>query len=239
MENNKSDTLSQRKKAQEEFLKLKQMQQGKIAPEETTEEISPKTFKEKAINFWFHYKVHSIFAICLTVILAIGITQCAKLEKYDARIALYTKNNYTEEHIAIYREYLTPYFTDVDGNGKVSIQIIDCSYRTDDTFDLNYTTSLATRLQSVISTESDVQLFIITPESLKELNSVSETLPEFFVSTAEFDSGIYDTAKELGVDMPEGLMLGRRAIKGTLIENKQNIDIYVEQAKKVIEEFKK
>ena len=239
MENNKSDILSERKRAQQSFLNLKKVQKGELPPEKREEEKVPKTFKEKIVNFWFHYKVHSILAVFFAVVLAIGITQCSTQEKYDGRVALYTRNHYTNAEIEFFKDYLTPYFTDTDGDGKVNIQIIDCSYTTEGSFDLNYTSALATRLQSIISSEGDVQLFITTPDTLEQLNSVSEQLPEFFVENIAFNEEIYNMAKEQGISLPNNLMLGRRAISGTLIGELENIDEYVSKAQQIMDEFKK
>lgn len=239
MENNKSDTLSERKRAQQSFLSLKKVQKGVLPPEKREEEKVPKTFKEKVVNFWFHYKVHSILAIFFAVVLAIGIAQCSTKEKYDARVALYTHNYYSNADLEFFKDYLTPYFTDMDGDGKVTLQIIDCSYTTEGTFDLNYSSALASRLQSVISSEGDVQLFIITPDTLEQLNSVSKELPEFFIETVTFDEEIYNIAKGQNLALPEGLMLGRRTVSGTLVGELDNIDEYVSNAQQIMDEFKK
>ncbi len=239
MENKKSDTLAQRKKAQQSFLNLKKVQKGELEPEKTAQQIIPKTFKEKIVNFWFHYKVHSILVVFFIIVLAIGITQCSSREKYDGRIALYTYHHYTAADLELIENYLVPYFSDMNCDGEVNLQIIDCSFTTEGTFDMNYVSALTSRLQSVISAEGDVQLFIITPETLEKLDSISEQLPEFFIDTAPFDEEIYDIANKAGVTLPENLMLGQRAVSGTLIGELDNIDEYVSNAEQTMDEFKK
>ena len=50
-----NETILQQRKAREEFLKLKQMQNNNSAETvEKREEYKPRTFKEKLDNFWFH-----------------------------------------------------------------------------------------------------------------------------------------------------------------------------------------
>ncbi len=238
MDNNKSDTLSQRKKAQQEFLELKRMQQGEVVPEGPSPEIKPKTFKEKIVNFWFHYKVHTLLIAFFTVVLAVGISQCATQEKYDGRVVLYIDRICTDAEAEIFKDYLTPYFTDTDGDGTVNIQIVNCAYTNKGTFDMDYSSALAAKLQSTISGEGDVQLFIVDPVKLEQLNSISAEIGDFLVETVPFPEEIYKTAKDQGFQLPEGLVLGRRVVSGTIIENTENIEVYTKQAKDVIAEFK-
>ena len=239
MDNNKSDTLSQRKKAQQKFLELKRMQEGEVVPEGPPPEIRPKTFKEKIINFWFHYKIHTLLVAFFTIVFAVGITQCSKQEHYDGRVMLYVDHVCADAEAKIYEDYLTPFFTDTNGDGEIKVQIINCAYTTEGSFDMNYTSALASKLQSIISSEPDVQLFIVDPKKLDQLNNISEEVDEFFVDTAAFPEDIYKVAKEQGFPLPDGLLLGRRIVSGTLIENAENIDAYTKQAEDVLNAFKK
>lgn len=235
----KNETLEQRRRAQREFLELKKMQQGVVTPEPTsTENAVPLTFKEKIENFWFHYKVHTFFVIFICIILVIGISQCATKEKYDARVVFYTDKVYADEQIAFLKDYITPCFSDIDGDGTVNIQLINCSYGTEGSFDMNYANSVATKLQAIIANEGDVQLFIVDPARLTQLNSISDTLPSFFTETVPFPEEIYNKATENSVTLPEGLIMGRRIVEGTLIENIKDIDKYISDAKSAMEKFK-
>lgn len=239
MDNNKSDTLSARKKAQKDFLELKRMQSGEITPDGPHAEIKPKTFKEKIINFWFHYKVHTLLIAFFTVVLAVGIAQCSSLEQYDGKVVLYIDRVCTDAEAEIFKDYLTPYFTDTDGDGTVNIQIVNCAYTNKGTYDMDYSSALAAKLQSTISGEGDVQLFIVDPVKLEQLNNISDEIGDFFVETAPFPEKIYKTANEQGFEFPEGLVLGRRIVSGTMIENAENIEVYTKQAEDIMAEFKK
>ncbi len=239
MDNNKSDTLSERKRAQKEFLELKRMQQGEIAPLEKPAEITPKTFKEEAVNFWFHYKVHTLLIAFFTIVFAFAVTQCSTQEHYDGRVMLYTNKVCADAEAEIYKDYLTPYFTDTDGDGEVNIQIINCAYTTEGSFDMDYTSALASKFQSIISSEADVQLFIVDPDKVEQLNNISDAVDEFFVQTAPFSEDIYITAKEKGFELPAGVMLGRRVVSGTLIENAKDVEVYTKQAEDIMANFQK
>lgn len=235
-----SETLEQRKKAQREFLELKKMQQGEIqAPPKPSEEaVVPKTLGEKIANFWFHYKWHTVFVIFFAVVISIGVTQCLDRETYDGRVVMYTQNYYTDTQMEVIADYLIPYFTDVDSDGKVEVQVINCSYDDKDTYDFEYVQSLATKLQATIAHEGDVQLFIVDEPKKDHLNSISNQGLEFFVDTAALPADFYDAVKAGGFEVPEGLVIGRRIVSGTLVENEKNIDEYVAQAESVMQQIK-
>lgn len=235
-----SETLEQRKKAQREFLELKKMQQGTTdAPPRPSEEVVvPQTFKEKLANFWFHYKVHTVLILFAAVVMAFGITQCLDRETYDGRVVMYTQDYYTDTQMDVISKYLTPYFTDVDGDGEVTVQVINCSYNDEDTYDFDYVQSLATKLQSVIAYEGDVQLFIVDEVKKQQLNSISNEGLEFFVDEAALSDDFYEAVKSGDFEVPENLIIGRRIVAGTLIENEKNIDVYVAQAESVLDKIK-
>lgn len=237
MENNKSDTLSQRKKAQQEFLELKRMQSGELVPETETIEVRPKTFKEKVTNFWFHYKVHTILIAFAAVVLAFGITQCANKEHYDGRVVLYINRVCSDAEADIYKDYLTPYFSDTNGDGIVNLQIINCAYTMEGSFDMNYTSALSSKLQSVISDEPDVQLFIVDDTKINQLNNISSDFDSFFVETIDFPEDIYTIAEEQEFNVTKNLKIARRVVSGTMIEKDENIETYVKQAQDVLDKL--
>ena len=55
-----NEILEAQRKARQDFLDLKKMQSGEITPppKPSEEAVLPKTGKDKAKNFWFHYKWH-------------------------------------------------------------------------------------------------------------------------------------------------------------------------------------
>lgn len=223
-----SDTLEQRKKAQEEFLKLKKMQSGEIAPEKKPSEVAiiPSTPTEKIKNFWYHYKIHTLLTLFLCIVIVIGVTQCVAREEYDAKIVLYTNAYYYDGHTNALSEYMTQYFTDINGDGEVKVQIIDCSYTTSGTYDSDYTNTMATKLNSVLTGDGAVQLFIVDEKNYNHLNSVFTSVDEFFVDSAPLPADTYTFFEEKDLSLPENLFIGRRIVEGTLIENEKNIELY-------------
>lgn len=239
MDNNKSDTLSQRKKAQQEFLELKRMQQGELVPEAVPEQIVPKTFKEKLINFWFHYKVHTLLLTALIIVLIVGISQCSNKEHYDGRVMLYINRVCADAEADIYKEFLTPYFTDTNDDGKVNVQVVNCAYTTDSTFDMSFTNALSSKLQAVISSEPDVQLFIVDDKKIEQLNKIPNNLDSFFIEKIEIPQELYDKLKESDFQYSQKLYLARRVVTGTNIENADKVEIFTKQAEEIMSQFKK
>ncbi len=240
MENKKSDTLEQRKKAQKEFLELKKMQSGETAPppKPSEEAIKPVTLRDKLSNFWFHYKVHTVLVLFLAVVIAICVSQCATRTEYDGKIILHTNKYYTSEQIGVLEEYFKPYFTDITGNGVVEIAVIDCSFNTEGTFDSSYVAGLSTRLQSSIAQDETAQLFIVDDVCHERLNSLSENFSEFFIEYIPLPEGAYAAAEADEFTLPEGCVIGRRIIKDTTIERKKDIEKYERQAIEILEKLK-
>ena len=240
--NDKDDTLAKRKKAQQDFLELKKMQSGEIEPEAVSAPIKPTTVKGKLSNFWFHYKLHTIFTLFIAIVLVIGITQCSKQEKYDGRVVLYINQGCTDLETDLFKEALLPYFTDINNDGEVKIQIINCAHTTTNgAFDMEYTSALSSKLQSIISSDGDVQLFIVDDKKIAQLDGIiaNSGIDSFFVEQSEFSEEFYKKATDIGVKLPKKVYLARRIVGGTMIENVKNIETYTEQAITVMEEFKK
>lgn len=236
----RSDTLEQRRKAQEEFIKLKKMQSGEIEPEKKPSEVAvlPSTPKEKLKNFWYHYKIHTFIVLFLCFVLVIGVTHCARREEYDAKIVLYTNNYYHDAHMDTLAEYMTQYFTDINGDGKVLVQVINCSYSTQGTYDSEYTQSLSTKLNSVLSGDTAVQLFIVDEKNFRHLNTVFDTVDEFFVDSTPLPDDLYKVFKKNELELPENLIIGQRVVKGTSMEGEKNIDRYVKSASDALKKIK-
>lgn len=210
--------IEEQRRAREEFVKLKKLQHGEIAADTVAEEIVPKTFKEKVQNYWYHFKWHTIAAISLTVVIAIMVTQCATREKYDFITVLFTYTSVMDGQAQNVEEYLEQYASDIDGDGKVNVQVVNCSFNAENGSAQMARLSL-TKLQSMIAAEPKAILFIFDDKGEEYLNGISE-------------SGILDAeAKPLGDDfynacegkeayekLPEGLKISYRKIGNTTME---------------------
>lgn len=238
MNEHKSDTLEQRKKAQKDFLELKKMQSGEITPDAPKSPEKPKTFTEKVKNYWYHFKIQIILLIFLIIALAICVTQCATRDNYDAEIILYTKNSYSAQQVERLTEYLTQFFTDTNGDGKVLIQISDCSYSTEGTYDSNYTNMLATKLNATIASGVETQLYILDAAYLEQLNDLASDYGGFLIDFTLLPDEVKNITDDDGHTFPEGLIIGRRVLKGTVMENKEAAVNASEDAAVVLERIR-
>lgn len=238
MNEHKSDTLEQRKKAQQDFLLLKKMQSGEISPEEPKEEVIPLTFSEKIKNFWYHYKAHTILTVFFSIAIAIGISQCASKPNYDTEIVLYTNNVYTADQVQLLTEYLTPFFRDINGDGQVLIALSDCSYTTEGTYDSNRSNELASKLNATIATGVETQLYILDDKNLAQLNKLAENYGGFLTDSTPLPDDVAKLTDPNGYKFPEGLIIGKRVLNGTIMENNEKALAASEEATKVIENIK-
>ena len=87
-----SDTLRQRRLAQQEFLRLKKMQSGEMdtGPKPSEVAITPQTALEKFKNIWFHDKWFIIAALIIAISVAFVAHECTNKIEYDTTIVLYT-----------------------------------------------------------------------------------------------------------------------------------------------------
>ena len=238
MNEHKSDTLEQRKKAQQEFLLLKKMQSGEVASEKADETVIPQTFSEKIKNFWYHYKAQTILTVFMGVALAIGIHQCATKPNYDAEIILYSNNVYSAEQVDLLTEYMKQFFNDVNGDGEVLIAISDCSYTTDGTFDSNRSNTLATKLNATIASGVETQLYIVDEKNLKQLNELAKDYGGFFTDSTPMPDAVADIVDADDYRFPEGLIIGKRIINGTTMEDNEKALSASKEASEVLEKIK-
>ena len=127
-EKRKNETLEQQRKAREEFLKLKQMQNsGFVDKAHEKYEYKPVTAKEKLENFWFHYKWHTVAILLALVFLCISITQCTGRTNYDMEIVYFAYKPIQDARLEKITEYFENVAEDINGDGEVQVQIINCS----------------------------------------------------------------------------------------------------------------
>lgn len=235
-----SETLRQRKFAQQEFLKLKKMQQGELdAGPKPSEMATPLTFGEKIKNTWYHDK----FALAVIAIIVIAITllcvQCATKTVYDANVIVFTHEITGDTICKKMGEYLTPYCPDLNGDGEVNINVINCSINPKDKSDYSYTNR--SKMQSLLATDASALLFITDDDSYEYMMKLSKEISLFEGEPLEFTEEFYDFCAKGSdfYDVPDDLQISCRTVKGASIENDKNVDKYYKQAQKILENLKK
>lgn len=235
-----NEILEEQRRARQEFLELKKMQSGEMeAPPKPSEvAIVPKTPKEKWDNFWFQYKWYVVAITAVTVVLAVLITQCATRTKYDMEVVYFTYTAALDEQTNAVAKYIAGYAEDVNGDGEINIQVVNCSFN-GKSGDTQYRYTMMTKLQAMIAGDQNAMLFITDEDSYKYLADLSNgdglfdgepfMLGEEFYKATETDS--YGK-------LPGGLRIACRRVSDTVLESKKgSADAYT-NAEKTLEAIK-
>lgn len=237
----RNEILEEQRKAREEYLKLKKMQSGEIKAEPKPSEVAvlPKTPKEKAENFWFHYKWHTIAVIASIFFLAVMITQCANKTKYDCKIMYFTYTPVLDDQTEMIADYFEQFTTDINEDGEVNVQVINCSV-SNDRSSVQQKNTMLTKLQAVIAAEPEVILYITDKDSIEFFDVMGKNSDGIFDGEPyAFSEKIYnDFYEKYSVEMPKNLQISLRKLRGTTLENDKTAKRSYEDAKKILEAFK-
>ena len=235
-----NEILEEQRRARQEFLELKKMQSGEMeAPPKPSEvAIVPKTPKEKWDNFWFQDKWYVVAITAVTVVLAVLITQCATRTKYDMEVVYFTYTAALDEQTNAVAKYIAGYAEDVNGDGEINIQVVNCSFN-GKSGDTQYRYTMMTKLQAMIAGDQNAMLFITDEDSYKYLADLSNgdglfdgepfMLGEEFYKATETDS--YGK-------LPEGLRIACRRVSDTVLESKKGSADAHTNAEKTLEAIK-
>ena len=238
----KNSILEEQRRARAEYIKLKKMQQGEIkaGPKPSETAVVPMTFKEKRENFWFHYKWYVIgiaFAIAAFVLL---VAQCMSIPNYDFNVIYFSYTPAIDRQTDLIADYFEKYGEDINGDGEVQVQILNCSF-SNEPGDIAYRNSQLQKLQAFITGEYKAMLYITDKESIKYFNTLDTG-----------DKGLFDgepialndefykmtTLNENEV-LPEGLEVSCRRLKDTIMEDNKTAKSVHKEATRIIKELEK
>jgi len=235
-----NDIIEEQRKARAEFLKLKQMQKGELAPEPKPSEIAykPKTFKEKVANFWFQYKVHTIVTVLVVAVLAVCIAQCASRVESDLEIVYFSYNTVLDQQLDGMADYFEKYAQDINGDGKVNVTILNCGY-SENNNNYQYRNTMIQKLQAALVANEKALLFITDEESIKYFDNISGAEDMFEGEPYLLGERFYkETASKDFGELPKGLQISCRNISGKAIEKNKDIKIYYDASKELIKALK-
>lgn len=86
------------------------------------------TGKKKLSDFWYYYKIPFIIAVLLIALIAVMLSQCAGRENPDYQVVLYMKKSIPEEITDVMANELSKFGDDLNDDGKVLVEIVNCSY---------------------------------------------------------------------------------------------------------------
>ena len=177
------------------------------------EVMTPRTFKERAANFWYHYKWHSITSLLLVFAIIICSLQFCRKEDYDAHIL------YAGSHVVGK--------TASGGNEAEVVKVISSLKRIADDFDsdgnlrLNFTNYyfLSAAEQSALGSNVDYAFLANDKKSLEAALEFSEYYL-CFISPAVFeqynehgDVDMFISLEEFKSLAPESAFYSYNAIK--------------------------
>lgn len=84
-------------------------------------EVPPRFTKKWWEYFWYYYKWHVIITAAAVIIAAVTITQCINRPRYDMTMVYAGHMNYSDNQREKMQEVMSPYVSDVDGNGKSAV----------------------------------------------------------------------------------------------------------------------
>ena len=227
----KSETLEQQRRAREEFLRLKKMQQGEITPEPKPSEVAqaPTDFKGKVQNFWYHHKGATLVALFLAAVLAISVAQCVNRVEPDLEVVLYSYHLIPDSAEGLIAAYFEPMMTDRNGDGKVKVQVINCSF-TEGATTPQYEMTVRQKLQALIVADQSAMLFLCDKDgyrNLEELGLPSDQnvlLGEAFYAACTPQEGA----------LPKDLQLLIRKVDGTAFAGKKQAEVCRALAEEVL-----
>jgi hypothetical protein len=190
-------------------------------------------------NVWYHFKWHTIGAIALIAVVSVMVVQCASREKYDFITVLYTHTAVESGRIEKIEEYIEQYAEDIDGDGKVSVQVVDCSFIDTNSNSQSNQAAIA-KIQAMIAAEPKAVMYIFDDKGFNDLNAI--TADEFFeVEPIELSEDFYNSCegKKEFEKLPEGLKLSYRRITNTMMAKDKTANAVQKVCKKVYEKLTK
>lgn len=234
----KNDILEEQRKAREEFLRLKKMQSGEISAGPKPSEVAyvPKTPREKLGNFWYQYKWHTIGIMAAVAVLAVLVVQCTTRTKYDLEIVYFTYSAVLDDQTEKIADYFEKRCSDLDGNGEVNVQVINCSL-SENSNDVQLKSTAYTKVQSLIVADEKAILFITDEESIKYFDKIASDSGGLFDGEPyKFGEDFYKaTESDKWGSLPEGLQISCRRISDTVLEGKKNVQVYYDEANRILE----
>lgn len=232
-----SETIKQQKLARKEFLELKKMQSGEIetGPKPSEVAIVPKTFGEKLSNIWYHFGKVIIVTAFLLVAIIIMVVQCANKTSYDLEVIYFTYTALPDTTTEKMADYFEKYATDVNGNGKVDVAVINCSCNPN-----SNNNAKLTKMQALIVSDSSALLYITDDKSVKYFYNIRSDSKGFFdENSVVLSEDFYKTITEEGYNLPENLTLRIRNTEGTQIEKDKALTANTLAAKELMEKISK
>lgn len=235
-----NSTVSEQRKVHAELLELKRANMGEITleNEHPLENAMPKTFWGKLKNNLYHHKFLIIAIAVAVALIAFGVVEYVNKVKPDIEVVAYSYSYISDEQLACIGDLITPYCKDINKDGNVELTEINCSFKKGTTAS-QVEFSNSARFQTLISGNAQALLFIFDEDSYKHLLEVNDGKSFIEGEPLRLNSEIYTLVKEkTGYELPKGMMIGYRYIKGSLIEKEKFTEECYQSAKDILKTLK-
>ena len=233
-----SGTLSQQKKAREEFLKLKKSntENNNLQKISDSDVLLPKTFGEKFKNFWFYYRWAVLGTILTIVAISLFIAQCVSKTDYDLEVTLYTADFISDSDADIIQQYMEKYCEDINDDGEINVLINNCSYSTGGNTQAELIAN--TKIHTIIAAEYKAVLFITDDTTRNYLNTVAGNNGFFENESFLLNDKFYEFCKNKDSSpLPNGLTISCRIINNTVMQKNKTAITCHESAQRLIKKL--
>ncbi len=141
------------------------------------DEVVELTKEEKRANWWHYNKIWVIFVGFLALLAAWLIHDVVTKVDPDANIALLTTAYLSEETLTSLEDQLAPYFSDINGDGEVCVNVVQLTLNLADrslNADLQYEIKMSSEMQLATDISTSTSIIWITDgfSGLQEYASV-------------------------------------------------------------------
>ena len=131
-------------------------------------------------------------------------------------------------------KYLEKRCDDVNGDGEVNVQVINCSYNENGNRQLAQTSNA--KIQAIIVSEPDCVLFITDDITTARLYSISTTAALFDDNSVELDKEFYSACQSSETyPLPENLTMYRRHITDKQLKQDESVEKCYSAAGKLLD----
>lgn len=116
--------------------------------QEAKEMVKSLPFKDKVKHFWYYYKIHTIVAAFVLILIGVTVYQAVTQEKYDLEIDYYGQKYISQEQQKEIEDTLAQYIDDVDGDGQKKVHLIVNSALTDGEYAMYANTKFTAELSA-------------------------------------------------------------------------------------------
>lgn len=116
--------------------------------QEAKEMVKNLPFKDKVKHFWYYYKIHTIVAVFVLILIGVTVYQAVTQEKYDLEIDYYGQQYISEEQQKEIEDTLAQYIDDVDGDGQKKVHLIVNSALNDEEYAMYANTKFTAELSA-------------------------------------------------------------------------------------------